>query len=119
KRIAPEVFFIPVKSAEAAAKEAAGADAVLGYCTADIVKANPNLRWIQVGHAGVEKDLVPDVVNSKVTVTNTARLYGPNVSDQAMALLLALTRGLAPEFHKQAASKDHWKKLKYASRAQE
>jgi phosphoglycerate dehydrogenase-like enzyme len=52
-------------------------------------------------------------------VTNTARLYGPNVADQAMALLLALTRGLAPELHKQTTASDHWKKLKDASKAQE
>ncbi|MBI2805655.1 MAG: MBL fold metallo-hydrolase [Planctomycetes bacterium] len=122
KRIAPDVFFIPVKSADEAAKEAVGADAVLGFCTADIVKANPKLRWIQVGHAGVETDLVPAVVNSKVTLTNTARLYGPNVADQAMALLLALTRGLAPELHRKAAIPlplERWKRLKNASKAQE
>lgn len=119
KRIAPDVFFIPVKTADEAAKEAANADAVLGFCTADIVKANAKLRWIQIGHAGVEKDLVPEVVSSNVVVTNTARLYGPNVSDQAMALLLALTRGLAPELHKQTPGADHWKKLKDASKAEE
>lgn len=119
KIIAPDVFFVPVKTAKDAAKEAANADAVLGYCTADIVKANPKLRWIQVGHAGVEKDLVPEVVASNITLTNTARLYGPNVADQALALLLALTRGLAPELHKQTAASEHWKKLKDASKAQE
>ena len=119
KRIAPEVYFIPVKAADEAAKEAGGADAVLGFCTSDIVKANPKLRWIQVGHAGVEKDLVPELVASEITLTNTARLYGPNVADQAMALLLALTRGLAPEFHKNAPATEHWKKLKDASKAEE
>jgi cyclase len=92
KLIAPDVFFIPVKSADEAAKEAVGADAVIGYCSADIVKANPKLRWIQVGHAGVEKDLVPELVKSDITLTNLQRLHGPNVADQAMALLLALTR---------------------------
>ncbi len=119
KLIAPDVFFVPVKTAEDAAKEAGSADAVLGYCTSGIVKANPKLRWIQVGHAGVEKDLVPELVRSDITMTNTARLYGPNVADQAMALLLGLTRGLAPELHKQTSAKEHWKKLKDASKAQE
>src|SRR5262245_57322582 len=93
KRIAPEVQFVPVKTVEEAAREAGDADAVLGFCSADIVKAGKKLRWIQVGHAGVEKDLVPEVVKSNVALTNTARLYGPNVADQAMALLLSLTRG--------------------------
>ena len=36
-----------------------------------------------------------------------------------MALLLALTRGLAPELHKQTAASAHWKTLKDASKAQE
>ena len=120
KLIAPDVYFIPVKSAEEAAKEAVGADAVLGYCTADIVKANSKLRWIQVGHAGVEKDLVPEVVKSDIAVTNLARLHGPNVADQAMALLLALTRGLAPELHNQSGPlSEKWQKLREASNAQE
>ncbi len=95
KRIAPKVLFVPVKDAQEAAKEAAAADAVLGFCTADIVRAGPKLRWIQVGHAGVEKDITPELRESKVVLTNTQRLYGPNVADQAMALLLSLTRGLA------------------------
>jgi cyclase len=130
KLIAPDVFFIPVKSAAEAAKEAVGADAVLGYCTSDIVKANSKLRWIQVGHAGVEKDLVPELVKSDIALTNLARLHGPNVADQAMALLLALTRGLeqsrpvwkgaklqpAPPDEKSA---EFWKSLKNVSRAQE
>jgi phosphoglycerate dehydrogenase-like enzyme len=96
KRVAPDVEFIPVKTAEDAARSAEDADAVLGFCTADIVKAGKDLRWIQTGHAGVDKDLVPELVASKVVLTNTQRIYGPEVADQVFALLLALTRGLAP-----------------------
>jgi phosphoglycerate dehydrogenase-like enzyme/glyoxylase-like metal-dependent hydrolase (beta-lactamase superfamily II) len=94
KRIAPEIEFVPVKTAEDAAREAANADAVLGFCTAEIARAGTNLRWIQVGHAGVEKDLSPELIKSRIVLTNTQRLYGPNVADQAFALLLSLTRGL-------------------------
>jgi len=116
KMIAPDVFFIPVKTAAEAAKEAPGADAVIGFCNADIVKANSNLRWIQIGHAGVEKDLVPELVKSDICVTNLQRLHGPNVADSAMALLLALTRDVRTG---NAISADRWKKLKEASRADE
>jgi phosphoglycerate dehydrogenase-like enzyme/glyoxylase-like metal-dependent hydrolase (beta-lactamase superfamily II) len=101
KVIAPEVFFVPVKTAAEAAKEADNADAVLGFCTPDIVKAGKKLRWIQVGHAGVEKDLFPELVKSDIVLTNTQRLYGPNVADQAFALLLSLTRGLNKAMHPQ------------------
>ncbi len=111
KRVAPEIEFIPVKTAADAAKVAGDADAVLGFCTADIVKAGGKLRWIQVGHAGVEKDLNPELVHSKIVLTNTQRLYGPQVADQAFALLLSLTRGvravLPGEIHEMA-----WRKPK-------
>ncbi|MBI3407949.1 MAG: MBL fold metallo-hydrolase [Planctomycetes bacterium] len=113
KRIAPEVLFVPVKSTEEAAKEAGDADAVLGFCTSDIVSAGKKLRWIAVGHAGVEKDLVPELVKSAIVLTNTQRLYGPNVADQAMALLLNLTRGPIQK------GPGNWKELKSVSKADE
>ncbi len=97
KRIAPDVLFVPTKTAADAARDAADADAVIGYCSADIVTAGKRLRWIQVGHAGVEKDLVPELKSSDIVLTNLQRLHGPNVADQAMALLLALTRRLPEE----------------------
>jgi phosphoglycerate dehydrogenase-like enzyme/glyoxylase-like metal-dependent hydrolase (beta-lactamase superfamily II) len=126
RRVAPEILFVPVKVAEEAAREAADADAVLGFCTADIVRAGKNLRWIQVGHAGVEKDISPELTRSTIVLTNTQRLYGPNVSDQAMALLLCLSRGLSHGMHldskKLAASSDvfkHWNMLKAEAQPQE
>src|SRR5262245_22789711 len=125
KIIAPDVLFVPVKDASEAAREAGDADAVLGFCTEDIVNANPKLRWIQVAHAGVEKDLAPAVVKPDTVVTNTARLYGPNVADQALALLLALTRGMAAQAHKDSTSiaarvtPPNWDRLKGISKADE
>lgn len=93
KRVAPEIEFVPAKSAEDAAK-VADADAVIGFCSPAIVKNGKNLRWIQSSHAGVDKELFPDLVSSKIVLTNTQRLHGPNAADQVFALLLALTRGL-------------------------
>lgn len=94
KRVAPDIEFIPVKTGEEAAKVVEDADAVLGFCTPEIVRAGKNLRWIQLGHAGVEKELSPELVGSKIVLTNTKRLYGPPVADTAFALLLGLTRNL-------------------------
>jgi phosphoglycerate dehydrogenase-like enzyme len=58
------------------------------------VKAGKGLRWIQVGSAGMEKDQLPELADSKVVLTDARRVYGPPVADQAFALLLNLTRGL-------------------------
>ncbi len=94
KLIAPQVEFIPARDEAEAAKVVGDAEAVLGFCSADIVKTGKNLRWIQIGHAGIEKELTPELVQSKITVTNLQRIYGPTAADQALALLLALTRKL-------------------------
>ncbi len=117
KLVAPDVLFVPVKDAAEAAQEAPGADAVLGFCTAEIVRANPKLRWIQVGSAGVEKYVVPEVVQSQAVLTNTARLYGPNVADQAMALLLGLSRGLPSPAG--ADGNSQWARLRSVAKAEE
>jgi phosphoglycerate dehydrogenase-like enzyme len=94
KRVAPEIEFIPVKNAADAAKNVEDADGVIGFCSADIVKAGKKLRWIQTGHAGVENDLSPELAASKIVLTNLQRVHGPNTADQTFALLLALTRGV-------------------------
>jgi phosphoglycerate dehydrogenase-like enzyme/glyoxylase-like metal-dependent hydrolase (beta-lactamase superfamily II) len=99
KRVAPDIEFIPARTAADAAKVVGDADAVVGFCTPAIVQAGKNLRWIQVGSAGVERDLSPELISSSIVLTNTQRIYGPNVADQAFALLLSLTRGLARGLH--------------------
>jgi phosphoglycerate dehydrogenase-like enzyme/glyoxylase-like metal-dependent hydrolase (beta-lactamase superfamily II) len=106
KRIAPAVEFVPARSPDEAAALAADADAVLGYCTADLLKAGKKLRWVQAGSAGVEPDVLKALADSPAVLTSTRRVEGPSAADQAFALLLALTRGkpsgkeeLPPELH--------------------
>lgn len=120
KRIAPDVLFVPVKTAAEAAAEAKEADAVVGFCTSEIAQAGTKLRWMQISHAGVEKDLTPEVVASKATVTNLARIHGPNVADTALALLLAQTRNLHAQIRRDAdkGSESLWKSLEKQGKAE-
>ncbi|HVS38049.1 MAG TPA: NAD(P)-dependent oxidoreductase, partial [Gemmataceae bacterium] len=90
KVIAPDVEFIPVKNAEEAAKIAEDADAVVGFCSPEIVKAGKKLRWIQVNHGGVEDDLSDELIRSPVVLTSTAPVDGPSAAEQAFALLFEL-----------------------------
>jgi phosphoglycerate dehydrogenase-like enzyme len=48
----------------------------------------------QVYSAGVERYAFAELRASKVVLTNAKVIQGPNVADHAMALLLALTRGI-------------------------
>src|SRR5205807_1132432 len=63
KIVAPQVEFIPARTAEEAARYAADADGVLGYCTPEIFQAGKKLRWVQA-HATVP-------VDSKMEITVT------------------------------------------------
>jgi cyclase len=90
KVVAPDVEFVPVKTAEEAAKAATNADAVIGYATADLVKTNKNLRWVQLPGDGVQKDVMPLLAKSAAVVTDTQGLDALQLADQAVAVLLRL-----------------------------
>lgn len=83
----------PARALEAAAD----ADVVYGLPSAELVKAAPNLKWIQSSAAGVEYIArIPEVVESDILVTNTRGAHGPSIGEHTFALLFALTR-LMPE----------------------
>ena len=90
KVIAPEVEFIPAKSAEDAAKLAEEADAVVGFCSPEIVKAGKKLRWIQLAHGDLPSDLSDDLLRRDLVLTGTAPVDGPSAAEQAFALLFEL-----------------------------
>ncbi len=74
--------------------ELADANGIIGAFTPEMLKAAPKLQWVQVGVAGVERILTPELKTSHVTLTNCKILQGPEIADHAFAFLLALTREL-------------------------
>lgn len=89
---APKAKIVSVASEEAALEEIGDADALIGILSEDLVKAGKNLKWIQVLSAGVDRYQYPSLIESEIVFTNAKVIQGPNVADQAMALLLAMTR---------------------------
>jgi phosphoglycerate dehydrogenase-like enzyme/glyoxylase-like metal-dependent hydrolase (beta-lactamase superfamily II) len=86
KRVAPEVEFLPAKNAEAAARLAEGADAVLGFWSAEIANAGKGLRWVQTDDVAVAG------VQGGPVVTNTRGVFGPPLADHVFAQLLSHVR---------------------------
>lgn len=80
------------------------ADVVFGAINAEMLAKAKNLRWLQATEAGVERLLFPELIKSRVVVTNMARTFAPAISETAIAMLLSLTRGLnkyyIPQFQK-------------------
>jgi phosphoglycerate dehydrogenase-like enzyme len=69
-------------------------DVVIGAVKPDMLEKAKNLRWMQHTEAGMETVLFPELVSSPVVVTNMARMFAPCISETAIGMLLALTRGL-------------------------
>ncbi|MFO7304147.1 MAG: D-2-hydroxyacid dehydrogenase [Gammaproteobacteria bacterium] len=95
RTLAPEVRFVRAESLQQARSLVAGADAIVGSCAADLIAAAESLRWIQVWYAGVEDCVaVPALRERKILLTNMQRIMGPTIAEHAIAMMLALTRGL-------------------------
>lgn len=99
RREAPDLDLVPATDATVGAL-LPGAVAVVGCprkaLGSDVLRDLPELRWVHVGGAGIEDFLDPAFVRSPVVLTNGRTLQGPAVADHALALLLALTRNIAP-----------------------
>jgi phosphoglycerate dehydrogenase-like enzyme len=82
--------------------ELADAHVIFGGFSREDFAAAKQLRWIQWGAAGVEEILWPELVESPVVLTNMQRIYAPVISETAIALMLALARGI-PRYSLQTA----------------
>ena len=83
------------------------AQALVGFCTPELVSAGHQLHWIQLPSAGAEYCVsIDDVRERDLVVTNMQRIYGPEMADHVMAMLLSLTRGLNTYIAEQA--KGEW-----------
>jgi phosphoglycerate dehydrogenase-like enzyme len=92
---APGVELLLAKDAAEAVALARDADAVLGFCSADLLAAGPGIRWIQAFSAGVERCVaIPELQERGVLLTNMQRVAGPVMAEHVMAMMLAYARGL-------------------------
>jgi D-2-hydroxyacid dehydrogenase (NADP+) len=91
--------------------QVADADAIFGTINPDLFHAAKKLKWVQIYSAGVETYRFPEFTNSNVTLTNCKIIQGPEISDHAFALLLALTRDLYQIIP--TKSKEEWARDRY------
>jgi phosphoglycerate dehydrogenase-like enzyme len=83
-------------------------DVAMGAVPADALAVAKKLRWMQHTEAGVDSVLYPELVQSPVVVTNMARMFAPAISETAISMLLALTRGLNKFYIPQFAQKKYY-----------
>lgn len=90
---APSVKFVAATLKDALA-QMPDADAILGTISPELFHAAKHLKWVHIYSAGVETYRFDDFINSDVMLTNGKIIQGPEISDHAFALLLALTRNM-------------------------
>jgi phosphoglycerate dehydrogenase-like enzyme len=90
---APGVELVVAADKAQAVARAGDVDAAYGLLSADLVKAaSPRLRWVQVGSAGVESYLFPELIESDITLTNAKGIYASHLAEHHVAFILAFSR---------------------------
>lgn len=93
--VAPGVELIPVAGVAEAVALAADVQVLLGFCNQEIVSAAPQLVWVQVYSSGVENCVsIPDMRTGNKILTNGQRIGSPALAEHAIAMMMALVRGL-------------------------
>jgi phosphoglycerate dehydrogenase-like enzyme len=106
REVAPGVELIVANDFPDAIAAAPRADALIGFCTADILAKGSRVQWIQLMSAGAERCVgIPEVPVRNILVTNMQRVGGPVMAEHVMAMTLALARGLQTYVREQEASR--------------
>ena len=92
---ADEVEVILPQSQAEALEAMPGVAVVFGGLNREMFRRAERLRWVQTWGAGVDGMLYPEFVASDVILTSAKGTVGIHLAEQAMALLLGLTRGIA------------------------
>lgn len=96
----PDVNFIFVDNLTEAMRHAADADAILGYCDAELIEAARRLVWVQITSAGAERCVtVQQIAKGNVILTNMQKMSSPVIGEHAIAMMMSLSRNL-PTFAK-------------------
>lgn len=93
-KMAPQVELRKCRNLAELNVQVKNADAVYGRFDRETLSSGTQLKWIQWLSAGVEGILSPEFVESPVVLTNFSRVASAAISETAIGLLLALTRGI-------------------------
>jgi phosphoglycerate dehydrogenase-like enzyme len=106
QQVAVNTTLIGVKNKAEALQAMPEATALIGMCSRELVKAAPDLHWIQLSSAGAESCIAETAdINRDLLITNMQRATSPQIAEHVMGMLLSLTRGLVPHIRNQNSGK--------------
>jgi len=93
--VAPGVEIVLVEDLEGAVAEVVDAQVVMGFCDQKLFSVAPDLHWIQYYSSGVDRCVVhPGLHEGNKLLTNGQRVSSPALAEHAIAMMMALVRGL-------------------------
>ena len=91
----PDTEFVVATSEADAIERVADVDAIVGLCSERLLAAAPQLVWVQIFSSGAERCVnVPGIASGDVMLTNMQKMSAPVIGEHAIAMMLALARGL-------------------------
>lgn len=91
----PDLDIVGADSDAEARAEVADADALIGFCSDEVLEAGDRLVWVQIFSAGAERCVpVERVAGGDVVLTNMQKMSSPVLGEHAVAMMLALARGI-------------------------
>jgi phosphoglycerate dehydrogenase-like enzyme len=103
----PDVKVVQLENYDRVPQEIEDTDIFIGWSLRpEQVATAKKLKWIHSPAAAVHQLMFPELVNSKVVITNSSGVHGPVVAEHALAVLLALAKRLPQAMHYQ--SKKTW-----------
>jgi phosphoglycerate dehydrogenase-like enzyme len=91
----PEHRFVHLSKLDQLISEISDAEVLVGWqLRPEQFKPARQLRWIHATTAAVHQLMFPDLVASAVRLTNSADIHGQVVAEHAIAMILALAKGI-------------------------
>jgi phosphoglycerate dehydrogenase-like enzyme len=97
----PDIEFVHCKDDDELPNALRGAQALVGRFKPDLPLHYPELRWLQSISAGMDKFLIPELIDHDVVITNFSGVQAPNMAEHLVALMLVFARGLPRLMHNQ------------------
>jgi phosphoglycerate dehydrogenase-like enzyme len=92
---APGVELVAVGREPLHAPQLRDVQGVIGVCSTELLEAAPGLHWIQLLSVGAERCVaVPGLAGRGIVLTNLQRTSARPIAEHAIAMMLALARGL-------------------------
>jgi phosphoglycerate dehydrogenase-like enzyme len=106
KQAHPTIEFVHCADRGAVAGAIADADIYMGHLSREVFLAAKKLRWVQSPSSGVNYFLaIPELKDGPVILTGARGTHAASVAESAMAMILAITRGIVDSVQAQPQHK--------------